>query len=98
MKRWIVAALLAPFSVGTALATVNVNTAQQSELQRTKGLDRYKAKAIIEHRARYGPFTSIEELEEVSGLDKAALEKAGPELAVSGPPYTPPPKRTKSKK
>ena len=47
MKRLLLAMALAPLSAGLAFATVNVNTAQQSELLRVKGLDKHKAKAII---------------------------------------------------
>jgi competence ComEA-like helix-hairpin-helix protein len=68
---------------------VNVNTAQQSELSKTRGLDRYKAKSIIEYRAANGPITSIEELEKVPGLDKNAVERVKPEIAFDGPPFKP---------
>ena len=36
-------------------ATVNVNTAQQSELQSLQGLDRNAARSIILYRNRNGP-------------------------------------------
>ena len=82
------AALLAA-APAFALAAVNVNTAQQSELQRTKGLDKHKAKAIIDYRNQNGAFESLDELEKVRGFDHATLEKLKPQLAVSGPPSTP---------
>ena len=56
MKR--IAALLALLPA-SAFALVNVNTAQQSELAKTRGLDRYKAKSIIEYRAANGPIESM---------------------------------------
>ena len=70
-----------------AFATVNVNIAQQSELQRTKGLDKVKAKAIIEYRAQNGTIDTFEELEQAIGRD--AVEKVRPQVAFSGPAYTP---------
>ena len=76
---------------GAASAAVNVNTAQQSELQRTRGLDKHKAKAIIDYRNQNGPFATLEELEKVRGFDRTAIDKLKPELALTGPPYTPPP-------
>ena len=100
MKRWIALAALAPFCVGAAYALVNVNTAQQSELQRTKGLDRYKAKSIIEYRAQNGAFQTLEDLQKVPGLDKDAVEKLAPQVAFTGPAFTPPkaePKPAKKK-
>lgn len=96
MKRLLFAALLAPAFVGTAFATVNVNTAQQSELQRTKGLDKYKAKAIIEYRAQHGPIDTFEELETILGRD--TTEKVKAQVAFSGDPYVPPPKPVKAAK
>ena len=41
-----------------AVAAVNVNTAQQSELQGIKGMTPAKAKAVIEHRNQNGYYTS----------------------------------------
>ncbi len=73
-----------------ALATVNVNTAQQSELQSTRGLDRYKALAIIEHRNQYGPYRSLDDLAKVLG--EPATAKLASQVAFDGPPYVPPPK------
>ena len=79
-----------------AFATVNVNTAQQSELQRVKGLDKVKAKQIIDDRAQHGDYRSVDDLARV--LDPATIDKVKPELAVSGDPYVPPPKPEKKKK
>jgi competence protein ComEA len=92
MKRLLLATALLPLSVGLALATVNVNTAQQSELQRTKGLDKHKAKAIIEYRAEHGPFQSLEDLEKLPGFSREVVAKVAPEIAFTGDPYVPPKK------
>jgi competence ComEA-like helix-hairpin-helix protein len=72
-----------------ALATVNVNTAQQSELERTKGLDKVKAKSIIEWRAANGPIDNFTELQEVPGFSAELVDKLKPEIAFSGDPYVP---------
>jgi competence protein ComEA len=93
MKRhlaWIAAAL--PLA---ALATVNVNTAQQSDLQRTKGLDKHKAKAIIEYRAQHGPIENFEELEKIPGFTPDVIAKVKTEVAFSGDAFVPPPKPEK---
>jgi competence protein ComEA len=81
--------LLAAFPL-SALAAVNVNTAQQSDLQRTTGLDKYKAKAIIEWRAQNGPIDTFEELSKVPGLDPGTIEQLKSEVAFSGDPFVPP--------
>ena len=93
MNRWIAACAIAPF-VGSALATVNVNTAQQSELQATRGLDKAKAKSIIEYRNGHGPYRSLEDLEKVLG--EPTTEKVASQVAFDGPPYIGPPKPAKS--
>ena len=92
MKRLLLAAALAPLSVGLAFATVNVNTAQQSELLRVKGIDKHKAKAIIEYRAENGPFYSVDDLEKLPGFTPEVVAKVAPEVAFSGDPYVPPKK------
>ena len=79
-----------------AFATVNVNTAQQSELQRVKGLDKAKAKQIIDYRAQHGDYRTVEDLGKI--IDAATVEKVKPELAVSGDPYVPPPKAERKRK
>ena len=92
MKWFLAPAAAAALFAGVAHATVNVNTAQQSELQRTKGLDKHKAKAIIEYRAAHGAIDTFEELEKVPGFTPGVVEKVKSQLAFSGPPYTPPSK------
>ena len=88
MKRLVATTIAALFSA-SALATVNVNTAQQSELQRVKGLDKHKAKAIIEYRAQNGSLTSLEDLEKVPGFSREIVARTAPEIAFTGDPYTP---------
>ena len=91
-------AILAVLYPALALATVNVNTAQQSELQRTQGLDKYKAKSLIEYRAQNGDFRSLADLEKVPGFSRDVVEKLRPQLALEGDPYVPPKPEKKAKK
>jgi competence protein ComEA len=95
MRR--VVALVAAALPLAALAVVNVNNAQQSDLQLTQGLDKYKAKAIIEYRARNGPIQTFEDLAKVPGFTPDTIEKVRPEIAFSGDPFVPPPKPVKAK-
>lgn len=76
-------------SIGAALATVNVNSAQQSELQGLKGLDKYKAKAIIEYRAANGRFTSLEDLEKIPGFNKSVIDTIRAQVALTGDAFVP---------
>lgn len=89
MRRIAILATLVPVC---ALATVNVNTAQQSDLQRTPGLDKYKAKAIIEYRAQNGSIDNFTELAQVPGFTPDVIEKTKTEIAFNGDAYVPPPK------
>jgi competence protein ComEA len=87
-----VAALAVPAS-----AAVNVNTAQQSELQSTRGLDKFKAKRIIEYRNENGPYRSLDDLAKVVGHE--TVEKVSEQVAFTGDPYVPPPRgKTADKK
>jgi competence ComEA-like helix-hairpin-helix protein len=92
-----IAALIAAALPVCALAIVNVNTAQQSDLQRTKGLDKHKAKAIIVYRAQNGMIDDLDELARIPGFTPDIIEKVKPEVAFSGDPYVPPPKPEKPK-
>jgi competence protein ComEA len=74
--------------VGSASAAVNVNTAQQSELQSTRGLDKFTAKRIIEYRHQHGPYRSLDDLAKVVGHETAG--KIAQQVAFSGDPYVPP--------
>jgi competence ComEA-like helix-hairpin-helix protein len=91
-------AVLAAFLPLAALATVNVNTAQQTELQRTKGLDKYKAKSLIEYRAQNGSIDNFNELAQVPGFTPDVIDKVKTQVAFNGDPFVPPPKATAEKK
>jgi competence protein ComEA len=52
---------------------ININTASASELDLLPGIGPALANQIIEHRQTYGPFTSIEDLINVSGIGPAKL-------------------------
>jgi len=93
--RMLIALLCAALPATFALATVNVNTAQQSDLQRTKGLDKVKAKAIIDWRNENGSIQNFLELQKVPGFTPDVIEKVKPEIAFEGDAYTPPRKESK---
>ncbi|MGR2661937.1 ComEA family DNA-binding protein [Chromobacterium haemolyticum] len=69
---------------GTAFAAVNINTANQQELEALNGIGPVKAKAIVEYRAKHGAFKSVDDLKNVSGIGDKTLEKLRSEIAVSG--------------
>ncbi|OCF99792.1 hypothetical protein A9G08_06910 [Gilliamella sp. wkB195] len=58
------------------IVQVNINTATAEELSKVlTGIGMSKAKKIIEYREKFGPFVSIEQLKEVSGIGQATLDK-----------------------
>ena len=89
-------AVAAAFVPAFAAATVNVNTAQQSDLERIKGLDKVKAKAIIEWRAANGSIDNFTELQQVPGFTADLVDRLKPEIAFSGDAYVPPTKAAKA--
>ena len=89
-------AALAALAALPALATVNVNTAQQSELQSLRGLDKYQARTIIDYRNRNGPYRSLDDL--AKALGEPTTGKVAREVAFSGPPFVAPPRPAKLKK
>lgn len=55
---------------------VNINTATAEELSKVlTGIGMSKAQKIIEYREKFGPFVSLEQLKEVSGIGQATLDK-----------------------
>ncbi|OCF96591.1 ComEA family DNA-binding protein [Gilliamella sp. wkB308] len=55
---------------------VNINTASAQELTKIlTGIGLSKAQKIVEYREKFGPFVSVEQLKEVSGIGQATLDK-----------------------
>ena len=57
-----------------AVPRINVNKARAIELESGLSLRRSEAAAIIEYRAKNGPFKSIEDLKKVPNIDAAKIE------------------------
>ena len=54
---------------------VNINTADQEELEALSGIGPALARRIIEHREVNGPFQSVDGLLKVSGIGEGTLAK-----------------------
>lgn len=61
---------------------VNINTADQAELETLPGVGPVTATAILEWRAEHGSFTAVEELLEVSGIGEATLADLAPRVTL----------------
>jgi competence protein ComEA len=57
---------------GTTL--INVNTADAIQLQELPGIGEVLSAAIVKYREDNGPFASVDQLDEVSGIGPATLE------------------------
>ncbi len=78
MKIFIVVSLLASL----ALASVDINSANQKELSSLKGIGQKKAAAIIAYREGHC-FKSINDLEKVKGISKKIIQNNKHDLKVS---------------
>ena len=55
-------------------ALINVNSATATELEELPGVGEVIAQAILDYRTENGPFTSVDQLLDVSGIGDATLE------------------------
>lgn len=67
-----------------AAFTVNINTADSTELQRVPGIGPAMAQKLLDFRARVGVITDLSQLLEVSGIGEKKLEQFAPYLVLKG--------------
>ncbi len=61
---------------------VNLNTATVSELTTIKGIGNVKAQAIIDYREKNGPFRTVDDLKNVSGIGEKMMTNLRPQVTV----------------
>jgi competence protein ComEA len=61
---------------------INLNLATAEDLETLPGIGEVLAQRILDHRESNGPFTSVDELLEVSGIGEARLEDIRDEVTV----------------
>jgi competence protein ComEA len=74
----------------SAQAAVNINTANQTELESLPGIGPVKAKAILEYRKKNGGFKSVDELTRVDGIGPVTLKNARNDIVLDASPMTKP--------
>ena len=65
---------------------IDLNTATGQDLESLPGIGPVMAGRIISHREANGPFLSVDELENVSGIGPKTMESIRPLVTVSGSP------------
>lgn len=61
---------------------INLNKADEAELQNLPGIGPAKAAAIIEYRNTSGPFKAVEDLKNISGIGEKTFEKLKDSVVV----------------
>ena len=83
MKKIIGSLLLAVLLWSTAaLAAVDLNSANQAELESVKGIGPARAKAILVYRKEHGAFKSVDDLAKVKGFGKSSVDKVKGQLTA----------------
>ena len=80
-----------------AWASVDLNTANMTQLESVKGIGPKKAQNIIDYRKKT-PFTSVDDLTKVKGFGKKTVDKMRKELRVGPAPKAVPVKTAPAKK
>ena len=84
MKKLIASMLMGLFLSLPVWAALDLNSASQSELESVKGIGPAKAKSIVAHRDKNGPFKTVDDLAGVKGFGKASVAKLKDQLSVGG--------------
>lgn len=93
--RWV---LLPAFLMLTQLSVahagpVNINTADAASIaQELKGIGLKRAQAIVDYRAKHGPFKSADELSLIKGIGTKVIQKNRADIRLSNaaaPPAAP---------
>lgn len=85
MKKWLVGIcflIICPWFVSASL--VNINTADQAELENLTGVGPVIAGRIVEYRNTVGAFKMVEELKNVKGIGEATFAKLKREVTIGG--------------
>lgn len=91
MTRFVLAVLVAFLALSTptmTLAAVDINTANEAQLESLPGIGPGKAKAIVAERQANGPFKSVDELRRVKGIGEKTIAELRAQASVGPPPPT----------
>lgn len=63
---------------------VNINTADEATLATLPGIGKKGATAVIDYRAKNGPFKTVDDLKNVPGISDLTVERLGERLLSVG--------------
>ena len=69
-------------TTGSTGGMVNINTADEATLETLNGIGPVLAASIVAYRTEHGPFASVDQLDEVSGIGPATLEDLRSQVTV----------------
>ena len=75
MKKLLFTMCMLFFFAVSAMAAVNINTADVKGLETLPGVGASKAQAIVDYRAAHGNFKSIDDLKNVKGIGDKIIEQ-----------------------
>ncbi len=67
---------------GTTGGLININTADATAFEALNGIGEVLAAAIVTYRDEHGPFTSVDQLEDVPGIGPSTLEEIRSQVTV----------------
>lgn len=67
---------------GSSSGLININSASETELETLSGIGEVLAATIVEYRTENGPFASVEDLMDVSGIGPATLDEIRDQVTV----------------
>jgi competence protein ComEA len=67
---------------GSSAGLININTASETELETLSGIGEVLAATIVEYRTENGPFASVEDLMDVSGIGPATLDEIRDQVTI----------------
>ena len=78
MRAFLLVLLSIAFAAQAWAAGIDLNTADASALETLPGIGASKAAAIIQYRTDHGPFKTVDELDNVSGIGPSTLASVQP--------------------
>ena len=76
----------APFGTTASPGLLDLNAADAAALDALPGVGPVTAAAIVAYRDQHGPFTSVDQLQAVTGIGPARFAQIAPHVTVAGEP------------